>query len=320
MSQNRKYTVFISSTYEDLKHERQEVVKACLEMGHIPIGMEMFSAANESQWEVIQRTIAACDYYVVILATRYGSTIAAEDGISYTEKEYDYAVMQELPVLGFVLDASASWPENKRETDPAKQERLQKFKDKVRSKMASHWSNDADLRGKFAIALSKAFEQHPRAGWVPSTQAASPEVSNVIARLSSENERLRAELDEFEEQPRESGKQDKLIERLRTIRTRSSPQSMSLYDLFRVVGGRLYTHGDLERSVRGCNLSAPEELGRDAMRLAAFGLLIIALKKKGRVSSLTHFLTASGKSLVHRWVRERALEEQTVSSSESPQS
>ena len=32
---------------------------------------------------------------------RYGST--AEDGISYTEKEYDYAVDQGVPVLGFVI-------------------------------------------------------------------------------------------------------------------------------------------------------------------------------------------------------------------------
>ena len=69
-----KYQIFVSSTYEDLKDERNEVIKACLNMGHIPVGMEMFNAADEEQWAVITRTIDQCDYYVVIVAHRYGST------------------------------------------------------------------------------------------------------------------------------------------------------------------------------------------------------------------------------------------------------
>ena len=48
-----KYQVFVSSTYEDLKAEREVVVKAVLEMGHIPVGMEMFSAADQQQWQII---------------------------------------------------------------------------------------------------------------------------------------------------------------------------------------------------------------------------------------------------------------------------
>lgn len=46
---NVKYQIFVSSTYEDLKDERNEVIKACLNMGHIPVGMEMFNAADEKQ-------------------------------------------------------------------------------------------------------------------------------------------------------------------------------------------------------------------------------------------------------------------------------
>ena len=54
---NVKYQIFVSSTYEDLRDERNEVIKACLNMGHIPVGMEMFNAADEEQWAVIARTI-----------------------------------------------------------------------------------------------------------------------------------------------------------------------------------------------------------------------------------------------------------------------
>jgi Domain of unknown function (DUF4062) len=73
-----KFQIFISSTYDDLKDKRSDLVMACLEMGHIPVGMEMFSAGNADQWKVIARTIEQCDYYVVLLAQRYGSTIDAE--------------------------------------------------------------------------------------------------------------------------------------------------------------------------------------------------------------------------------------------------
>ena len=69
-----KYQIFISSTYEDLRDEREQVVKAILEMGNIPVGMEMFSAADDSQWNIIKRYIEQSDYYLVVVANRYGST------------------------------------------------------------------------------------------------------------------------------------------------------------------------------------------------------------------------------------------------------
>jgi len=77
---NKKYQIFISSTYEDLKEEREAAIKTILCLDHIPIGMEMFNAGDDEQWEVIRRTIDSSDYYVVIIAFRYGSTI--ESGLS----------------------------------------------------------------------------------------------------------------------------------------------------------------------------------------------------------------------------------------------
>src|SRR5687768_4895989 len=95
-----KFQVFVSSTYEDLKDERDQVLKAILEMGHIPVGMELFSAADEEQWELIKRQIDDSDYYLVLIAHRYGSR---DGSVSYTEKEYDYAVSKKIPTLGFII-------------------------------------------------------------------------------------------------------------------------------------------------------------------------------------------------------------------------
>ena len=47
---NVKYEIVVSSTYENLKDERNEVMKACLSMDHIAVGMEMFNAADEEPW------------------------------------------------------------------------------------------------------------------------------------------------------------------------------------------------------------------------------------------------------------------------------
>ena len=69
---DKKYQIFISSTFKDLQVERDNIIKAILELYHIPIGMEMFSAEDEDQWEIIRRTIDISDYYILILGLRYG--------------------------------------------------------------------------------------------------------------------------------------------------------------------------------------------------------------------------------------------------------
>jgi hypothetical protein len=87
---DKRYQVFISSTYADLKAERQDVIQTVIEANCIPAGMELFPAADEAQLAFIKRVIDDCDYYLLIIGGRYGSV--DESGISYTEQEYDYAV------------------------------------------------------------------------------------------------------------------------------------------------------------------------------------------------------------------------------------
>jgi hypothetical protein len=205
-----KYQIFVSSTFEDLKEERDLVIKAILEMGHIPVGMEMFSAGDEEQWKLIQRQIEDCDYYVVIAAHRYGSM----DGkISYTEKEYEYASALGIPTLGFIISESATWPVGKSDTDTDKKRRLTKFKSKIQRKIVSYWTNKEDLYGKVSLALMKQFTTNPRTGWVKASETTGPEVLTELSRLSKENSYLRAQITELGNQivKNESEKYDKII-------------------------------------------------------------------------------------------------------------
>src|SRR5205085_6013346 len=115
---------------------------------------------------------------------RYGSEV---EGVSYTEREYDYAIQQGVPVLGFVIDKSVSWSPAFIDTDPMKKERLTRFIEKVKKKPVDFWKNADDLHAKCAIALMKAFNTRPRPGWIRATEAVRPEVATELSRLSSEN-------------------------------------------------------------------------------------------------------------------------------------
>jgi hypothetical protein len=188
---SKKYQIFVSSTYLDLVEEREQIIKACLEMGHIPVGMEMFSAADEEQWKIIQRQIDEIDYYVILIAHRYGST--TDEGVSYTEKEYDYAVSKGIPILGFVIDDSAAWPADRIDSDEGRKIALVSFKEKIKSRLVNFWSNKDELHAKFSISLMKAFANNPRSGWVKAEESIGSDVMKELSRLSSENSVLRNE-------------------------------------------------------------------------------------------------------------------------------
>ena len=68
------YQVFVSSTYEDLREERQQATQTVLETSCFPSGMELFPASDDTQWELIKRVIQESDYYIVIVAGRCGVT------------------------------------------------------------------------------------------------------------------------------------------------------------------------------------------------------------------------------------------------------
>ena len=121
---DKKYQIFISSTYSDLVNERKKVQDTILAMYQFPVGMELFSAADKKQWDIIKRTIDTSDYYVLILGNRYGTVIEnGEDaGISYTEKEYRYALSKEIPIHAFLISADANVKASDVEVDPEKKE------------------------------------------------------------------------------------------------------------------------------------------------------------------------------------------------------
>lgn len=195
----KKYQIFISSTYKDLVREREKVRDIILSMYHFPIGMEMFNAADEEQWEIIQETIDSSDYYVLIIGKRYGSLITTgEDaGMSYTEKEYRYAVSKGIPVLTFIKKDSAV-TSDQMDIDPEKIIKLNKLVEEILSLREADWFDSVDDLGtKVSLALYKQFTRKKRPGWIRGDIDPDASLSMIVSlnqkvnRLETENAELK---------------------------------------------------------------------------------------------------------------------------------
>lgn len=163
---DKKYQVFVSSTYEDLKEERSEVIQALLESDCIPVGMELFPASNEAQWSFIQRVIDDCDYYIIILGGRYGS--CDKDGVGYTEKEFLYAKQQNIPILAFLHEKPDELPGKKLEKTAQLQKKYEKFRKILLNddRLCRFWNNKDKLGGIVSRSIMHTIKTSPRTGWI----------------------------------------------------------------------------------------------------------------------------------------------------------
>lgn len=193
---NKKYSVFVSSTYEDLKEARQEVVNALLQMDCFPVGMEFFNASDQEQWEVIQSLIDDCDYYVLIIAGRYGS-VEPKSGKSYTQLEYEYARAKNIPTIAFIYDHPEKLPNENSEKEHISE--LEAFKAEVQKHMVKYWNSPTNLSGQVALSLHSMFNTHKRIGWMRADERSSSEQNKELLRLREENDKLLEKIKTLEE-------------------------------------------------------------------------------------------------------------------------
>lgn len=192
---DKRYQVFVSSTYADLKEERLHVIQALMEMDCIPAGMELFPAADEEQWEFIKRVIDDCDYYLLIIGGRYGST--TDDGISYTEKEFDYAVENGLKVLALIHGQPDNIPFGKSEKDEILRSKLFNFRDKVMDgRLVKFWTTASELPGLVALSMTKTIKMYPAIGWVRANNVANEDILIELNELRKENSALQKAFNE----------------------------------------------------------------------------------------------------------------------------
>lgn len=189
---DKRYQVFVSSTYEDLRAERQEVMQALLELDCIPSGMELFPAADEEQWSLIRRVIDECDYYIIICAGRYGSI--APSGFSYTEMEYRYALETGKPTLAFLHKTPQNLPSAKCEQTDEGRAKLIAFRSSVSQKLCKFWEGPSELGSVVSRSVVKLIKQRPGVGWVRSNELIDGAAAAETLRLRRQIEDLEAKL------------------------------------------------------------------------------------------------------------------------------
>jgi hypothetical protein len=183
---DKVYQVFISSTYADLAEERRRVSETLSKAGYIPSGMELFPATDQQQLDFIKRVIDRCDYYVVIIGGRYGSL--ADDSVSFTEKEYDYALSRGIPVLAFLHENPERIAVGRTDKDEEKAKKLRAFRDRLaKGRIVDFWTEPQELCTKVVIAVVNATNLTAGVGWVRGDQAIDPKVLQELERLRIEN-------------------------------------------------------------------------------------------------------------------------------------
>lgn len=98
-----KKTVFISSTYEDLKQHRAKLWDTISQYDVDIRGMEQFGARKSTPLETCLAEVEQSDIYIGIVALRLGS-IDEKSGKSFTQLEYERARKLDKEILIYFLD------------------------------------------------------------------------------------------------------------------------------------------------------------------------------------------------------------------------
>ncbi|MBD5432691.1 MAG: DUF4062 domain-containing protein [Treponema sp.] len=194
---NVRYSVFLSSTYEDLREIRKELSYELFMNGYMVNNMESFGARNGSVWEVIKESIADSDMLVMVIAGKYGS-INPDEGISFTEQEYNYAVERKMPVLVFIRDRNAI---SIADCDTGKKQRkLEAFINRITGErtVMRTWTDVDNLKLAVITALNRE-KNNPdilKKGWIKNSAALETEYKAFESKLkSAKTELIKVEAD-----------------------------------------------------------------------------------------------------------------------------
>lgn len=192
---NKKLQVFISSTYEDLKVERQAAVETVLKAGHIPAGMELFTSNSETQLDTIKRWIDNSDIFLLILGPRYGS-LEPNTGLSYTQLEYQYAKKTKKPIVSVVMNEKAM-KERRKEIDLDDNERINgakyiEFHKIVLANTTEFFDGIHQMRSQISDSIRDKVDRFGSelSGWVSGKD---------VAVLEAEKESIKSEMEKYKD-------------------------------------------------------------------------------------------------------------------------
>ena len=320
-----KLQIFVSSTFTDLRQERQAAVEAILDNGHIPAGMELFAAGSEEQLKVIRTWIDESDILVLLLGGRYGS-VEPKSQKSYTQLEYEYAEATGKPLFAIVMtDESRQRRVESGEslldlTEQSHQSRLQDFKAGVTSKMCRFAHDTKDLRLEIGRSIRQLEGTHSFSGWQRGLDTAKTlaEVTAMASRIDELQESVRKLELENTSLRQKSKKAMSFGERsFEEVLLDLSSQKVQLRNGSRVVEVSLAEALDVCASTLTAGISdAPitDDAGRQLFRDVAAPLCVYGMTEKERAPSKSpwtkYVLSEQGKRFVAEFRRRKGGDKQ----------
>lgn len=173
---DKKYQIFISSTYIDLKEIRSIAITTILEMGHIPVGLDLFQVGDDFSTEkYVSKYIDPSQIIIFIIGDRYGSI--SKSGKSFVEEEYLYAISKNKKILFFVNS------QYRKVDDP----NYQKFvKGILENNLVVLWDDKNDFKIKLISNLSQILTNYPPTTyWAKTSSAVDINKDDYLSNLQT---------------------------------------------------------------------------------------------------------------------------------------
>ncbi len=160
---NKLFTIFISSTFMDLKEYREAARSAIMSMRNHVNDM-FYCAADEREPATLSMDeVRSSDLIILIVAHRYG-TIPSGETRSITEMEFDAAMESNIPVLAFFIEKDADWATSKFEWQ--QYEKLLAFKTKIEQRVTTKYFTTRDsLAAQVTTAIANFDKRHRSEIW-----------------------------------------------------------------------------------------------------------------------------------------------------------
>ena len=120
------------------------------------------------------------------------------EGISYTEKEFLYALEKKIPIIAFIHEDINNIPLGKVDVDENIRKKLEEFKKKVETnRLVKYWENSTTLYSEVSITLARAINECPRIGWVRGDEKFEVSNKDELRKLKEEINVLKKNKEEY---------------------------------------------------------------------------------------------------------------------------
>jgi len=184
-----KLKVFISSTFLDLRDERDALSNLFREFGIDVLALDAMPSSGDSPQKVIAQGITKSDLVILIFGSRYGALLNEtrfiaknRDTCSVTKWEYLLARDKQKTILTFIKDTT--YDQNEKSQNPLKEALFRSFKSEFDHVNKQYFSNAIELKTKVIQSII-AYLHNSKNG--------------SLHQLKAENESLKKEINTLQE-------------------------------------------------------------------------------------------------------------------------